>query len=431
MEAARIDGASEWGCSSRSCSRSGSRRSPRSRSSRCCSSGTTSSSGSSSPSEPADRARDRVAAAPVRLQPRRARAGVVLLGDHPADSLRALPALLRPGPARRLRQVGRDGGAGRDRRLRARRLRRLRDPAARGPSARTRSPSSAATPTRPARGGRGRRRSGSGWMRSESDGHCAPTSFPGLAVREAARRRDPAPLVLSVFDRYRPTVEEFLRHVAELRERSRWDESVVLARIDRIAAVDGGFEVGGHGVFRHVLVATGHPGLAVPDELAGDPRVVHAYEPHEYASRVAVVGAGMAAATEWLNALAAGSEVVSVRRREPAQAAAQRRPAVLHASAASPASTPRRGPPRRAPARLRRAVVSARPRLGRADRGGRARGPLPRRAGGRRRRAGDLRHGLPGRLPRTTRCWRGSSRSTGSRARTAGSCSPTTRPCRA
>ena len=155
-------------------------------------------------------------------------------------------------------------------------------------------------------------------MRSESDGHCAPTSFPGLAVREAARRRDPAPLVLSVLDRYRPTVEEFLRHVAELRERSRWDESFVPARVDRIAAVEGGFEVG-RGVFRHVLVATGHPGLAVPDELVDDPRAVHAYEPHEYASHVAVVGAGMAAATEWLNALAAGSEVVSVRRREPAR----------------------------------------------------------------------------------------------------------------
>jgi len=156
-------------------------------------------------------------------------------------------------------------------------------------------------------------------MRSESDGHCAPTSFPGLAVREAARRRDPVPLVQTVLDRYRPTVEEFLRHVAELRERSRWDESIVLARIEQIAAVEEGFQVGRHGVFRHVLVATGHPGLALPDELAGDPRVVHAYEPHEYASRVAVVGAGMAAATEWLNALEAGSEVGSVRRREPAR----------------------------------------------------------------------------------------------------------------
>jgi hypothetical protein len=32
---------------------------------------------------------------------------------------------------------------------------------------------------------------------------------------------------------------------------------------------------------------------------------------------VTIVGAGMAAATEWLNALAAGAEVISVRRREP------------------------------------------------------------------------------------------------------------------
>ena len=156
-------------------------------------------------------------------------------------------------------------------------------------------------------------------MRSESDGHCYPTTFPGLAAREAARRLDLAPLVLSVCDRYRPTVPDFLRHVAELRERSRWDESFVPRRIDRIRAVDGGFDVGGRGVFRHVLVATGHPGLALPDELAGDPRVVHAYEPHDYAARVTVVGAGMAAATEWLNALAAGAEVVSVRRREPAR----------------------------------------------------------------------------------------------------------------
>ena len=156
-------------------------------------------------------------------------------------------------------------------------------------------------------------------MRSESDGHCAPTSFPGLAAYEAAHRRDLAPLLLSVCDRYRPTVGVFLHHLAELRERTRWDESFVPARVERLAAVDGGFDVGGLGDFRHVLVATGHPGLALPEELAGDPRVVHAYEPHEYAERVAVVGAGMAAATEWLNALEAGAEVVSVRRREPAR----------------------------------------------------------------------------------------------------------------
>jgi cation diffusion facilitator CzcD-associated flavoprotein CzcO len=153
-------------------------------------------------------------------------------------------------------------------------------------------------------------------MRSESDGHVRPRTFPGLAAREAWRRRDPRPLVRSVLDRYTPSVSEFLADVERVRESTGWDAALREERIEEIRPVAGGFAVAGR-AFRHVLVATGHPGLAVPEELAGDPRVVHAYEPHEYASRVAVVGAGMAAATEWRNALAAGAEVVSVRRREP------------------------------------------------------------------------------------------------------------------
>jgi cation diffusion facilitator CzcD-associated flavoprotein CzcO len=158
-------------------------------------------------------------------------------------------------------------------------------------------------------------------MRSESDGHVAATSFPGLAVRAARRRLSPAPLALSVCNRYRPSVAEFLEHAAEVRERSGWDASFVRRRVGRVSAVEGGFELDGHDRFPHVLLALGHPGLSLPAELEGDPRVVHAYEPHEYADDVEVVGAGMAAATEWLNALAAGASVVSVRRREP-----QRRP---------------------------------------------------------------------------------------------------------
>jgi hypothetical protein len=158
-------------------------------------------------------------------------------------------------------------------------------------------------------------------MRSESDGHCLPTTFPGLALRSALRRRSPLPLLQSVSDRYHPTVDEFLEHVGEVRERSGWDESFHRGRVERIRAVEGGFELSGDcvngGTYPHVFVAPGHPGLNVPPELAGDSRVVHAYRPHEYADRVEVVGAGMAAATEWLNALAAGSSVVSVRRREP------------------------------------------------------------------------------------------------------------------
>jgi cation diffusion facilitator CzcD-associated flavoprotein CzcO len=154
-------------------------------------------------------------------------------------------------------------------------------------------------------------------MRSESDGHCLATTWPGLSLRTARRRRSPAPLVASLFDRYHPSVDDFLAHVAELRERSGWQRSVRKARIAHVRAVDGGFELDEHGVFRHVLLAPGHPSLNVPDELRGDPRVVHSYEPHEYESSVTVVGAGLAAATEWLNALASGAEVVSVRRREP------------------------------------------------------------------------------------------------------------------
>src|SRR5262249_6979227 len=64
-------------------------------------------------------------------------------------------------------------------------------------------------------------------------------------------------------------------------------------------------------------LATGHPGHALPEELHDDPRGVHSYEPHGYSENVCVVGAGLAAATEWLNALAAGATVISVRRREP------------------------------------------------------------------------------------------------------------------
>ncbi|MGH3091794.1 MAG: hypothetical protein ACRDOG_05640 [Gaiellaceae bacterium] len=158
-------------------------------------------------------------------------------------------------------------------------------------------------------------------MRSESDGHCLPTSFPGLAVRSALRRRSVVPLVESVCDRYHPSVGEFLDHVAELRERSGWDESFQAVRVERARAVKRGFELDGQGVFAHLLLAPGHPGLARPPELEHDSRAVHAYEPHDYADDVEVVGAGMAAATEWLNALAAGSTVISVRRREP-----QRRP---------------------------------------------------------------------------------------------------------
>jgi cation diffusion facilitator CzcD-associated flavoprotein CzcO len=155
------------------------------------------------------------------------------------------------------------------------------------------------------------------WMRSESEGHVAPTSFPGLAVRTALRTQSVIPLLATAIDRYHPSVDEFLEHVAELRESSGWDESFRARTIRRVRAAEGGFDLDGAGVFAHVLLAPGHPGLAFPDGLERDPRVVHAYQQHEYAEHVEIVGAGMAAATEWLNALAVGASVISVRRREP------------------------------------------------------------------------------------------------------------------
>jgi cation diffusion facilitator CzcD-associated flavoprotein CzcO len=157
-------------------------------------------------------------------------------------------------------------------------------------------------------------------MRSESDGHCLPTTFPGLAFSSVRSRRSLRPLFESAVDRYHPTVDEFLSHVERLRERSGWNESLVLRRVKHVRAVEGGFELDGER-FQHVLLAPGHPALNVPEELRGDPRVVHSYEPHDYAQSVTVVGAGLAAATEWLNALANGAEVVSVRRREPTRRA--------------------------------------------------------------------------------------------------------------
>jgi hypothetical protein len=154
-------------------------------------------------------------------------------------------------------------------------------------------------------------------MRSESDGHCLATSFPGLAVRAALKRRSAGPLFASVCNRFHPTVGDFLEHVDDVRAGSGWDASFRRLRVAHVSAVEGGFALDGEGTFQRVLLAPGHAGLAFPADLDGDPRTVHAYEPHEYAEEVEVVGAGMAAATEWLNALDAGARVVSVRRREP------------------------------------------------------------------------------------------------------------------
>src|SRR2546423_3983578 len=82
-------------------------------------------------------------------------------------------------------------------------------------------------------------------MRSESDGHCLPTPFPGLAFGSVRSRRSLRPLLDSALDRYHPTVVEFLSHVERLRERSGWDDSFVARRVQHVRPVDDGFDLNG------------------------------------------------------------------------------------------------------------------------------------------------------------------------------------------
>ncbi|MGN6798221.1 MAG: hypothetical protein ACTHKS_08735, partial [Gaiellaceae bacterium] len=92
-------------------------------------------------------------------------------------------------------------------------------------------------------------------MRSESDGHLAAASFPGLAVREGTITS----LTHSLAGRYRPSVETFLAHADRVRGRSGWERSFVERRVATLRAADDGFLVDGDGPFAHVLLALGHP----------------------------------------------------------------------------------------------------------------------------------------------------------------------------
>src|SRR3954463_841395 len=80
-------------------------------------------------------------------------------------------------------------------------------------------------------------------MRSESDGHCLPTTFPGLAFSSVRCRRSLRPLLESALDRFHPTVDGFPSPVERLRGGSGGDESVVLRRVEQVRAVDDGFDL--------------------------------------------------------------------------------------------------------------------------------------------------------------------------------------------
>src|SRR5206468_1626242 len=149
----------------------------------------------------ADHGLDRRAATRVRDEHRHHRAGVVHLARHPAGGVLRLPALLRTGAACRLGEVMPRiaiVGGGLTGFVAYLTLRRGSIPAEHvavfspdaDPAAAWRARAASIRQTH---------------MRSESDGHCLPTTFPGLAVREARRRRSLAPLLASACDRYNPT----------------------------------------------------------------------------------------------------------------------------------------------------------------------------------------------------------------------------------
>ncbi len=234
----------------------------------------------------------------------------------------------------------------------------------------------------------------------------------------------------SVARGYNPSVEEFLAHVQDVAHAVGMGRELRTGARRARARSGGRFALDGR-VFAHVLLrALGTRGsrfLSSSQATLGPCTRTHRTQSN--ADEVEVVGAGMAAATEWLNALAAGARVVSVRRREP-----ERRPLNLprelftRRGLASFHRTPRA----ERVGLLRRFNAPSYP-TGRVwDE------PIARAAAqGAFGVAAEL-NGAPqvicatgsSAATRATRCSRGSSRSTGSRRRTSGSCLRPTRRCR-
>ena len=107
----------------------------------------------------------------------------------------------------------------------------------------------------------------------------------------------------------------------------------------------------------------------------------------------------MAAATEWRNALAAGARVTSVRRREPLRRPLSVPRPLLSRRGLARLSRNGAARARGDPGHAARAVISARPRVGRATRAGRR--AVSRRGGGERGGADHLRHRVPARVRRS------------------------------
>ena len=135
----------------------------------------------------------------------------------------------------------------------------------------------------------------------------------------------------------------------ELRGRSGWDESVRVARASSGSApVDGRLRARRR-TERSATCSSrpAIPGLNVPDELRGDPRAVHAYEPHEYARRRDRRRRRAGGRDRVAERARRRRAVVSVRRREPVRRPLNVPRAAASRAAGSTASTGRRRRARR------------------------------------------------------------------------------------
>ncbi|HEY1016490.1 MAG TPA: FAD/NAD(P)-binding protein [Herpetosiphonaceae bacterium] len=162
-------------------------------------------------------------------------------------------------------------------------------------------------------------------MRSESNGHVRPLDAPGLAWREAWRRRSAWPLLGGLLHCYRPRVELVVDDAAAFARQSGFSAGHVRQRIAKVKRSPAGFRLYGAagelaGRADHLILALGHPALRWPEAAAsqrGNPRITHAYQPHDIrpGSTVLVIGGGMGAAHVWIRALELGADVVRVHRQ--------------------------------------------------------------------------------------------------------------------
>ena len=259
-------------------------------------------------------------------------------------------------------------------------------------------------------------------MRSESDGHCYPRSFPGLAPREAVRRGELMPLVQTA---------------ATATDRP-WTSSCATSRssVDEAAGTRASSPIGSSGSARSTGASRSRPATAVrpgrpdtscspwvipgsrvPGELAGDPRVVHAYEPHRLRTtrrdrrRGDGRGDGMAerARRGRRGRLGAAARPAAPAAQPPPPAVLQARARAIPRDLAEPSVRSSSRSSRRR--RTRPATV------GRAARRGVGRGALPGHGFRRRRGAGHLRDGFR----HGTSTTRAASPRRGARARDTGS----------